>query len=79
MDGIEMKCEYCHKREADRVFTMACCSKGYDKVAHSDEHFCSKCYDNDETFELLETSAIHYPIENMDKECNNHEEDDDEF
>ena len=53
---------------------MACCSKGYNKVAHSDEHFCSKCYDNDETFELLETSAIHYPIENMDKECNNHEE-----
>jgi hypothetical protein len=73
-----MKCEYCHKREADRIFTMACCSKGYSKVAHLDEHFCSVCYDDDETFEMLKKDCTHYPIDNMkymDKECDQeHEE-----
>ena len=74
------ECEYCHKREADRVFTMACCSKGYSKVSHNDEHYCSECYDNDEIIESIcsPSDGLHYPIENMkymDKECNQeHEE-----
>ena len=58
---------------------MACCSKGYDKVAHNDEHFCSVCYDDDETFEMLDMSCTHYPIDNMkymDKECDQEHEQD---
>jgi len=64
-----MKCEYCHKREADRVFTHACCSKSYDEVAHLDEHYCSECWDNDETIEDIQPSLTAYPIENMSVVC----------
>ena len=79
--GMEMKCELCHKREADMIFTEACCKLGYkhktwivDGHRYSwqpDMYFCSECYEDQDDLDII--PLAHENRDNLvdGKECHN--------
>ena len=79
-----MKCELCHKREADMIFTEACCKLGYkhktwivDGHRYSwqpDMYFCSECYEDQDDFDsVFGRLSVHENRDNLvdGKECHN--------
>ena len=78
---MDMKCELCHKREADMIFTEACCKLGYkhktwivDGHRYSwqpDMYFCSECYEDQDDLDII--PLAHENRDNLvdGKECHN--------
>tara|TARA_R110002096_G_scaffold402445_1_gene599769 strand:+ start:1628 stop:1846 length:219 start_codon:yes stop_codon:yes gene_type:complete len=66
------KCQHCNEQEADIIRTASCCAKHHKIIQQGfdlDEYYCSKCYGDDETIEMMAISPIHYPIDNMISYC----------